>query len=501
VDSPVSPASIARVNHRQVLDGFEAAAHEGAAHTKVVATIGPASERRIGALIEGGMSVARVNFSHGTHGDHRRRIEAVRQAADERGVAVGILADLNGPKMRLGTFPGGALQLDVGSHFRVLPGPGPAKPGEIPFDFTGFADHVRPGHRAILADGGVEMEFESTRGGLKAVVTRGGLVGDKKGVHLPDTEIEMHVPTEKDVHDLELCRELGVDLVGVSFVAHPDELVRVRDLAPGAFIVAKIERKPALANIHALMREADGIMVARGDLGVEMPAERLPLIQKSLIHEAVRAGRFVITATEMLESMVTANRPTRAEVADVANAVFDGTDAIMLSAETAVGKHPVAAVEMMSSIALAVESSRRYREQRRSEFRASEPDFSNATALAAVHAAEALGIHRIVCFTESGNTVRQITRYRPDAEVTAFTPNPATRRKLSILAHVRAIEFPRITNLEELLDQACAHLVQLGFASVGEELVFVAGVPVGVTRSTNLMKVHRIGQSVNLDGE
>ena len=489
-----------RVSTRSILDGFEAAAHEGPARTKVVASIGPASERRIGELVDAGMSVARVNFSHGTHGDHRRRIEAVRQAATERGLSVGILADLNGPKMRVGTFPGGELQLDEGSHFRVVEGPGPAKPGEIPFDFTGFVEQVRPGHRAILADGGIEMMFESTQGGLSAVVTQGGPIGDKKGVHLPDTALTLKVPTEKDIADLKLCRELEVDMIGVSFVANADELVRVRDLAPGAFIVAKIERKPALANIHSLLREADGIMVARGDLGVEMPVERLPLIQKSLIHEAVNAGRFVITATEMLESMVKANRPTRAEVADVANAVFDGTDALMLSAETAVGKHPVEAVRMMKRIAFAVESSRRYREQHRARFRTSEPDFSNATSLAAVSAAEALGIHRIACFTESGNTVRQITRYRPDAEVTAFTPNEATRRKLSVLAHVRALDFPRIAKLEDMLEHACKTLVDMGLASIGEELVFVAGVPIGVTRSTNLMKVHRIGQSVDLDG-
>jgi pyruvate kinase len=487
------------VTTRSVLDGFEAASHEGPAHTKVVATIGPASERRIGELIDAGMSVARINFSHGTHEDHARRVAAVRRASDERKLSIGILADLNGPKMRLGTFPGGVLRLDDGAHFRVVEGPGPARPSEIPFDFTGFADHVRPGHRAILADGGVEMEFESIEGGLRAVVTRGGPIGDRKGVHLPDTALDLEVPTERDLADLALCRELGVDMIGVSFVVHEDELARVRDLAPGAYVIAKIERKPALANIHSLLRESDGVMVARGDLGVEMPAERLPLIQKSLISEALRAGRFAITATEMLESMVTASRPTRAEVADVANAVFDGTDALMLSAETAVGKHPVEAVRMMRRIAFAVESSRRYREIRREGFRTSESDFSNATALAAVRAAEALGIHRIACFTESGNTVRQITRYRPNAEVTALTPNEATRRKLSVLAHVRAIDFPRLVTLEDMLETACRMLVEQGLATLGQELVFVAGIPLGVTRSTNLMKVHRIGQSVQMD--
>ena len=483
-----------------MLDGLDtrSTAHRRA-HTKVIASIGPASEGRIGELLDAGMSVARINFSHGTHDDHRRRVEGIRTAAEERGRAVGILADLNGPKMRLGTFPEVSLELSKGEQYRVIEGPGPAEPGEIPFDFGGFVDAVEPGHRAFLADGGVEMVFESVRGGLQAKVTRGGTIGDRKGVHLPDTELDLQVPTERDLEDLEVCRELEVDLIGVSFVGRAEELVRVRELAPGAYVVAKIERKLALSNIHALLRETDGIMVARGDLGVEMPAERLPLIQKSLIHEALRAGRFVITATEMLESMVVSSRPTRAEVADVANAVFDGTDALMLSAETAVGKYPVEAVTMMGRIATAVETSARYRDMPREGFRSAEADFSNATALAAVRAAEALGIDRIACFTESGNTARQLSRYHPQAEVTAFTPNPATRRKLSVLAHVRALDFPRIVNLETMLDGACRILVDRGLAQIGEELVFVAGIPLGVSRSTNMMKVHRIGQSVQLD--
>ena len=483
-----------------MIDGYEPIASQGRAHTKIVATIGPASDPLLGELIDAGMSVARMNFSHGTHDEHRRRVGALRAAAAERGAAVGILADLNGPKMRLGTFPDGVLDCDKDVRFDVIEGPGPAQPGQIPFDFGGFVEQVRAGHRAILADGGVEMVFQSVKSGLHAIVTRGGVIGDRKGVHLPDTDLDLQVPTERDVQDLALCRELGVDFIGVSFVARADELRRVRELAPGADVIAKIERKVALENIHELMREADGIMVARGDLGVEMPVESLPLIQKGLIQETVQVGRFTITATEMLESMVTSSRPTRAEVTDVANAVFDGTDAIMLSAETAVGKHPVEAVKMMGRIALAVETSRRYREMPKEGFRTAEPDFSNATALAAVRASEALGIRRIVCFTESGNTPRQLTRYRPLAEVTALTPNHATRRKLAVLAHVRALEFPRCANLEEMFEGACEMLVRRGMTELGEEIVFVAGVPLGVSRSTNMMKVHRIGESVELDG-
>ncbi len=481
------------------IDGLAELPEDVQAHTKVVATIGPASENRVGELMDAGMSVARINFSHGTHAEHRRRFLKLRRAAQDRGRELGILADLNGPKMRLGTFPEGTLELAAGEQYAVVEGPGPARPGEIPFNFGGFVDAVRPGHRAFLADGGVEMVFEESTGGLCAAVRRPGAIGDRKGVHLPDTELELDVPTEKDVADLELCNDLGVDLIGVSFVARAAELERVREIAPKPLIVAKIERKIALEHIGELFASADGVMVARGDLGVEMPPERLPLIQKSLIQQALRAGCFTITATEMLESMITTSRPTRAEVADVANAVFDGTDALMLSAETAVGKYPVEAVRAMVRIAASVEISRPYREMPRKEFRRMEPNFSNATALGAVRAAEALGMGKIVAFTETGNTARQITRYRPAAEVVAFTPNLSTLRKLSVLAHVRPMYFPPVKDLETMLQASCERLVDLGLGKEGEEIVFVAGVPPGVASTTNLMKLHRIGETVRLD--
>ena len=475
------------------------------AHTKIVATIGPASEDHVEDLIRAGMSVARINFSHQTADDHRRRIAKVRAVSERLHAPVAILADIRGPKMRLGTFPGGSRELEVGERHRVIEGPGPAGENELPFDFGGFAKAVRPGHRALLADGGVEMVFDhdpdDPEGELCAVVRRAGTVGDKKGVHLPDTELEMVVPTPQDEEDLALCRELSVELVGVSFVARASELARVRELVPEALLVAKVERKVALQNLEEIIQASDGVMVARGDLGVEMPPEELPMIQKNVIHEAVRMGRFAITATEMLESMVTSSRPTRAEVTDVANAVFDGTDALMLSAETAVGEHPVSAVETMCRIARAVEASPRYREMPRTGFRSSEPDFSNATGLAAVDAAEALGLDRIVCFTETGNTPRQLTRYRPTAEVVAFTPNHRTLNQLAILAHVRPMPFPQVIHLEQMLACACEALVERGLAHEGDRLVFVAGVPLGQTRSTNLMKLHRIGESLEWSGE
>jgi pyruvate kinase len=263
-------------------------------------------------------------------------------------------------------------------------------------------------------------------------------------------------------------------------------------------MVAKIERRAALENLRSILEVSDGVMIARGDLGVEVQLEQLPLVQKSIIQEALKSGRFVITATEMLESMVRASRPTRAEVADVANAVLDGTDAVMLSAETAIGAYPVEAVAAMSRISRAVETSQRYHELPRVSFRESEPTFSNATALAAAQAAEALDIHRIICFTESGNTVRLLSRYRPDAEIIALTPSERTLHAMTVLSRVRPLLCERATSLEEMLHAAQTMLLERGLALQGEEVIFVAGVPPGVSRSTNVMKLHRIGELTRL---
>jgi pyruvate kinase len=262
--------------------------------------------------------------------------------------------------------------------------------------------------------------------------------------------------------------------------------------------VAKIERAAALENLDELLDATDGVMVARGDLGVELELEQLPMVQKTLIQAALKAGKFTITATEMLESMIHSSRPTRAEVTDVANAVLDGTDAVMLSAETAVGKHPVEAVEAMQRIARAVEASQRYHDLPRVGFRAAESTFSNAVALAAAQAAEALGVEHIICFTETGNTPRQLSRYRPHAEVIALSPHGRTLRHMSVLAHVRPVEFPHRPTLEDMLESASQELLARGAVKAGERVVFVAGVPPAVARSTNVLKLHRIGDPIKL---
>lgn len=466
-------------------------------YTKLVATIGPASEGCLLELIELGLSVARLNFSHGSAEEHRRRADVVRKAAREVGRPVAILADIQGPKLRMGRFVGGSQELEEGQEFTVRQGAEVAEEGELLFNFDGFLQAVAPGHRVMLADGAVEaIVTDQSRGSFRVRVTRAGTVADRKGVNLPDSELAVPLPTEKDIEDITLSRQIGVDLIGVSFVGSAEDVEAVRELAPEPLIVSKIERAVALERIDEIMAASDGIMVARGDLGVEVALERLPLLQKSLISEALRTGRFVITATEMLESMIHSSRPTRAEVADVANAVLDGTDAVMLSAETAVGRYPKEAVGVMARIAQTVESSERYQALPRKEFRQSEPTFSNAIALAAVNAAEALGIKKIIAFTQTGNTVRLLSRYRPEAELIALTPHERTLNQMAVLAHVRPFLFSRQRNLEEMMQDASLFLLDGGHVRAGEQVLFVAGVPPGIARTTNLMKLHRIGEQL-----
>ncbi|MDG1499496.1 MAG: pyruvate kinase [Planctomycetota bacterium] len=469
------------------------------ARTKIVATIGPASENCVGELIDAGMRTARINFSHGLPDEHRRRVDNIRAVALERGVGIGILADIQGPKLRLGTFAGGKRELKVNEKLVLVEGDGESKEGQALLNFPGFSSAICEGHKVFLADGQCELKVEKVVGGeATARVIRGGWIGDRKGVHLPDTELAIRLPTPKDVADIALAREMEVDMIGVSFVGTAADLRAVRKMAPQPLIVAKIERSAALVNLAEILEETDGIMVARGDLGVEAPLEKLPLIQKDLIDQALMAGKFTITATEMLESMVSAARPTRAEVADVSNAVLDGTDAVMLSAETAVGAYPVRAVLAMQEIALAMEDSARYARATRVAFRHAEPSFSNGTALAAVQAAKALEIKRIICFTETGTTARQVSRFRPKAEVIALTPHRRTFQAMSVMGHVRPVLFERRDNLETMLTDGSRVLVDRGICSLGEQVVMVAGVPPGIARTTNVMKLHHIGEVSSL---
>lgn len=468
--------------------------------TKIVATIGPASEEQVGTLIDAGMDVARINFSHGEPDEHRRRVENLREASRVRGKAIGILADIPGPKLRLGRFEDGDRTLMEGEVVRVLQGDGVAGPGEVLFDFGGFLQSVAPGHRMMLADGQAVLGVEEVRGdSIVARVLQPGVLGDCKGVHLPDSALDYELPTPRDRQCIDLAVSMGVDMIGISFVGRASEVETVRSLAPGLATVAKIERRLALENLEEILEVSDGVMVARGDLGVELDLERVPIVQKSLLRAAREAGCFSITATEMLESMIGSSRPTRAEVADVANAVLDGTDALMLSAETAVGSFPVEAVLTMGRVAAAVEGGPDYLNRTDRGVRSNwEGDTAGAIAIAASRLAGALGIPKIVCFTESGRTVRLVSRCRPSAEIIGLSPDEKVVRQMAVLAHVRPMPFPPVESLEDMLTQASRMLLREGVVGQGEEIVFVAGVPAGVSRSTNLVKVHRIGEDVTL---
>ncbi|MCP5022671.1 MAG: pyruvate kinase [bacterium] len=465
--------------------------------TKIVATIGPASEDCVGELIDEGLSVARLNFSHGTDEDHRRRVAKIRAAAQERLMAIGILADLPGPKMRTGSFPKGSIQLEEGDKVNLRAGDGEAKPGEVLVNVDDLVEKVFEGHRIFLADGLVEAVCEGVEGDtIVGRVLRGGAVGTRKGVHLPDSDVSYELPTEEDKRLIKLGNELGVDFFGISFVGNADEIRMVRSLAEGQHMVSKVERVTAMKHLIEIIAESDGIMVARGDLGVELPLAELPLVQKAVIKATVKAGKYVITATEMLESMIYCSRPTRAEVSDVANAVLDGTDAVMLSAETAVGEFPIATVRTMAEVAHAAEGSPRYSKAPALKLNPKDTHFFNATAMAAVQVATALNVPRIICFTETGNTVRHLSRFRPKAEIVALCPNQDTVNRMSVLSHVRALLFRREPSLEDMIYMAAEMLVVRGIAEYDEQTVIVAGVPPGVARSTNVMKLHRIGEEV-----
>jgi len=467
--------------------------------TKIVVTLGPASKGKVGELIEEGMSIARINFSHGEREDLRELINSVRSEAKARQSVVGILCDLPGPKMRLGQFEGGSLELALGDTYLLRDGSGLSADGEIMLDCSGKLSAVRPEHRVLVADGAAELEVEErVEGGLRARVSRAGRVADRKGLHLPDSDIEYELPTPKDREWIEFAKEVGADLIGVSFVGNGEDLIRIKELAPEQSIVAKVERRVAVENLKGILEHADGLMIARGDLGVEMDLEQLPMVQKHLLAEGLKAGRFTITATEMLESMISKTRPTRAEVTDVANAIFDRTDGIMLSAETAVGENPVEAVRTMRNIAVAVEESERFQGMPKVEFGRDSIETADAVSMSAVECARVLGLDKIVCFSETGNTVRLMSRYRPEATIFGLSPVLKTVRWMTALAHVRPVHVDRWTSLEDMLHEGSKMLVERGYAETGEMIVFVAGVPPGVAKSTNVIKVHRIGDPVRL---
>lgn len=466
--------------------------------TKIIATLGPsvASAEGVRSLIEAGIDVARLNFSHGDHDLHRRMFEWVRQAAEDTGRAVAVMQDIQGPKLRVGQFSGGSIELEPGSEIYLTPHRDGGDRNTIPCGYDALLEDVLPGHRVILADGMVSLQvMETMHDRVRARVVAGGTLADNKGVAFPDSSLSVGNVTPKDEEDLALGRELGFDYIAASFVRTAEDVMAVQALCGDAPIIAKIELAQALDNLDEILRVAFGVMVARGDLGVQIPLEKLPLIQADVLTRANLAGRIAVTATEMLESMTWSPRPTRAEVTDVANAVLGGTDAVMLSGETAIGQYPRQTVEAMARICQTVEEGTL---SGRGENPVAFVEDNNRTASAvsqgATQIARNVGADTIVAFTESGSTARLLSKYRPSQRIVAFTPNPVTRRRMALYWGVMPHSFERRDYTDDEIALAASILREKGLASTGETVVMVAGVPPNYQASTNLVKVHRIGE-------
>ena len=467
-------------------------------HTKIIATMGPAvaTAEKVDAMVAAGMDVARLNFSHGDHDLHGRFADWVRQAASNHNRPVALLQDIQGPKLRVGTFRDGGIDLVAGSEVRLISGDHSADSSEIPVGYDALIEDVAVGDRVVLADGMVTLDIVGVDGdALVASVVLGGELSDHKGCAFPDSELSVATITPKDEVDLEFGLSIGFDYIAASFVRTGDDVERVRSLAGDVPIIAKIELAQAYENLDSILESAEGVMVARGDLGVQLPLQRLPLIQNDILKRTNAAGRISITATEMLESMIHSPRPTRAEVTDVANAVFGGTDAVMLSGETAVGEFPIKAIEAMAVICLATEEGTlSVRGDHPVPFVGEGDNVASAVAQAATEIAVNVGAKMIVAFTESGNTARLISKYRPEGAISAFTPNPVTERRMALYWGVVPHPLERKTYTDEEISAAAKTLESSGQVREGDRLVMVAGVPPGRKASTNLVKVHEVGE-------
>jgi pyruvate kinase len=467
---------------------------------KIVATLGPAtsSPEQIRALVDAGMDVARLNLSHGNHEDHRQAYLAVRESSDASGKGVGILIDLQGPKIRLGSFAAGPVHLEPGADFIVTTEDVAGDATMVSTTHDGLPDDVTPGDLVLVDDGRIELRVTKVEGSrVHTTVVEGGLVSDHKGFNLPGVPVSVPAMSDKDVEDLRWGLRMGADLVALSFVRSADDVSAVHDIMDNEGIrvpvLAKIEKPQAVENLEEIVEAFDGIMVARGDLGVELPIEQVPLVQKRAIQLCRQAGKPVIVATQMLDSMITASRPTRAEASDVANAVLDGTDALMLSGETSVGHNPPLVVETMSRIIEHIEGEALDRLPPLEESR------TGSTARALTHAAVSAALFvqatHLIAFTETGRSARLIARWRCGIRLLAFTPNPRVRSQLALVWGVETFLVPQVRHTDDMVMQVDKALLDIGRASAGERVVIVAGVPPGVPGTTNGMRVHKIGSA------
>jgi len=469
--------------------------------TKIVCTLGPSSDSEgvLRGMMRAGMEVARVNFSHGDHAIHARRIAMVRRLAEEEGRVVAVMGDLQGPKLRIGDIAGGTVNLQEGAEFDLTVREVPGDERAVHFPHPQLLGDLAPGDRILLDDGKLELSVLSvTPTDIRCRVVVGGPLGSRKGVTIPKKGLSLPALTDKDLEDALFAVEQGVDYLALSFVRRPEDVLELRRFLArhGASvpIIAKIEKREAVEAFPAILEVSDGAMVARGDLGVESTPEEVPLFQKSLIRQANEAGKPVITATQMLSSMMENPRPTRAEASDVANAILDGSDALMLSGETAVGKYPVEAVQMMARIAETTEREFPYKEWARRIMADRTYTVTDAIGQATCELALELGAKAIITPTMSGYTARMVARHRPPIPIIATTPEPAVQRRLALVWGVHPLLITRFASTDEMLASSVQVAMREGFVQRGDLVIITAGVPLGGAGKTNMLKVHRVGE-------
>ncbi len=464
---------------------------------KIIATLGPASADRetVLALFEAGADVFRINMSHASHDAMRERVAMIRSLEEETGRPIGVLVDLQGPKLRLGLFADTGVALHKGESFTLDSDPAPGNASRVQLPHPEILSSLAPGHRILIDDGKVMLRVaEAAPARAVTVVEVAGRVSNRKGVSLPDTTIPTSAMTDKDRADLKAALEENIDWIALSFVQRPEDVAEVKAIAGDrALVMAKIEKPQAVARLDEIMEVADAFMVARGDLGVEMPLERVPGIQKTMTRFARKLGKPVVVATQMLESMITSPVPTRAEVSDVATAVFEGADAVMLSAESASGQYPREAVATMNSIATAVESEGIYTSIIEAQRATPEATGADAIAEATRDVAETLNLKVICAWTNSGSTGLRIARERPRSAILALTPNDEVARRLALVWGVHAIVTDDARDERDMAERACRHAYIEGFAGAGERIIVVAGVPFGTPGGTNNLRIATVG--------
>ncbi|MHA7959029.1 pyruvate kinase [Streptomyces sp. L500] len=468
--------------------------------SKIVCTLGPAVDSfdQLKSLIEAGMNVARFNMSHGSHSEHEERYNRLRKASEETGRAVGVLADLQGPKIRLETFADGPVELVRGDEFTITAEDVPGDRTICGTTYKGLPGDVAKGDQILINDGNVELRVTEVDGPrVKTIVIEGGVISDHKGINLPGAAVNVPALSEKDVEDLKFALAMGCDMVALSFVRDAKDVQdvhRVMDqVGRRVPVIAKVEKPQAVDNMDEVVMAFDGVMVARGDLAVEYPLERVPMVQKRLIEKCRRNAKPVIVATQMMESMITNSRPTRAEASDVANAILDGADAVMLSAESSVGAYPIETVKTMSRIVEAAEQELLSKGLQPLVPGKKPRTQGGSVARAACEIADFLGGKALVAFTKSGDTARRLSRYRTTQPILAFTTDAATRNQLTLSWGVETFVVPHVDNTDAMVDLVDAELLKLKRYTEGDIMIITAGSPPGIPGTTNMVRVHHLG--------